>query len=41
MLLEMDNLYENFETNFDIQKDSKLKSDKFECIEINNAKTEN
>ena len=41
MLLEMDNLYENFETNFDIQKDNKLKFDKFECIKINNANTEN
>ena len=41
MSLEMDNLYENSETNFDIQKDNKLKFDKFECIEINNAKTEN
>ena len=37
MLLEMDNLYANFETNFDIQKDNKLKFDKFECIKINNA----
>ena len=41
MLIEMDDLYTNFETNFDIQKDNKLKFDKFECIEINNAKTEN
>ena len=41
MLIEMDNLYENFETNFDTQKDSKLKFNKFDCIEINNAKTEN
>ena len=41
MLIEMDDLYANFETNFDIQKDNKLKFDKFECIEINNAKTEN
>ena len=41
MLIEMDNLYENFETDFDIQKDNKLKFDKFECIKINNAKTEN
>ena len=41
MLLEMDNLYENYETNFDIQKDNKLKFDKFECIKINNASIEN
>lgn len=38
MLLEMDNLYENFETNSDIQKDNKFKFDEFECSEINNAK---
>ena len=41
MLLEMDNLYVNFETNFDIQKGNKLKFDKFECIELNNTKIEN
>ena len=40
MLLEMDDLYENFETNFDIQKDKKLKFDEFGCVEINNAKTD-
>jgi len=37
MLLEMDNLYKNFEINFDIQKDNKFE---FECTEINSAKTE-
>ena len=41
MLLETDNLYDNFENNFDIQKDNKLTFDKFECNKINNAKTEN
>ena len=40
MLLEMDNLYKNFEINFDIQKDNKLEFDEFECTEINSAKTE-
>ena len=40
MLLEMDNLYINFEINFDIQKDNKFEFDEFECIEINSAKTE-
>ena len=40
MLLEMDNLYKNFETNFDIQKVNKLKFDEFECSEINSAKIE-
>ena len=40
MLLEMDNLYKNFEINFDIQKDNKFEFDKFECAEINSAKTE-
>ena len=34
MLLEMDNLYINFEINFDIQKDNKFEFDEFECIEI-------
>ena len=41
ILLKMDNLYKSLETNFDIQKDNKLKFDEFECKEINNAKTEN
>ena len=40
MLLEMDNLYKNFEINFDIQKDNKFEFDEFECTEINSAKTE-
>ena len=40
MLLEMDNLYINFEINFDIQKDNKFEFDEFECIEISSAKTE-
>ena len=40
MLLEMDNLYKSLETNFDIQKDNKLKFDEFECSEIYSAKTE-
>tara|TARA_B100001287_G_scaffold8014_1_gene6293 strand:- start:90 stop:245 length:156 start_codon:yes stop_codon:yes gene_type:complete len=40
MLLEMDNIYKNFEINFDIQKHNKLEFDEFECTEINSAKTE-
>ena len=41
MLLEMEDLYKNFEINSDIIKDNILKFDEFECKEINNLITEN
>ena len=39
MLFEIDDLYENFETNPDILKNNYLKFDEFECMKIINAKT--
>ena len=41
MLLEKEDLHENFEINKGLRKDNKSKFDQFECKEINNAKTEN
>ena len=41
IFLEMNYIYENFETNTDFRNDNKLKFDQFECQGINNIISDN